>query len=283
MSEDEERREIREWIRKKIEKINTKQSEANTSKINEFENGKKSDNPEMNEHKREDVDKLLRKENRLIKRLKLLVIVLLVLNSSILFSYIYLKHFLSEPIILKIHENQYNYSTIKLKGTLIYFWVSPKTRKGIGYIENEGYVISILNLTNLNYSVGDVIETNSSIIKGVAASLESLSDRKIGKSNIMPKKELSIDDINKNPKNYEWLLIGIKNAVIESINITSTLPSLYDKEEYYVIAIKIKGLSIDSYYIGPKLNIEAGKSHNLLATVMKLSNEVYTLRIFNIY
>jgi hypothetical protein len=283
MSENDEKKEIKEWIRKKIEKINTKQSEVNTSKINEFENEKKSDNLEMNEHKREDVDKLVKKENRLIKRFKLLVIALLLLNSGILFSYIYLKHFLSEPIILKIYENQYNYSTIKLKGTLIYFWASPKTGKGIGYIENDGYVISILNLTNLNYTVGDVIETNSSIIKGVVTSLESLSDRKIGKSKITPKKELSIENINKNPKNYEWLLIGIKNAIIESINITSTLPSIYNQQEYYVMKIKIKGLGIDSYYVGPNLNIETGKSYNLLAAVLKSSNEVYIVRIFNIY
>jgi hypothetical protein len=135
----------------------------------------------------------------------------------------------------------------------------------------------------LNYTVGDVIETNSSIIKGVVTSLESLSDRKIGKSKITPKKELSIENINKNPKNYEWLLIGIKNAIIESINITSTLPSIYNQEEYYVMKIKIKGLGIDSYYIGPNLNIGTGKSYNLLAAILKFSNEVYTLRIFSIY
>jgi hypothetical protein len=51
-------------------------------------------------------------------------------GTGILFSYIYFKHFLSEPIILKIYENQYNYSTIKLKGTLIYiFGLLPKPEK----------------------------------------------------------------------------------------------------------------------------------------------------------
>jgi hypothetical protein len=47
--------------------------------------------------------------------------------------------------------------------------------------------------------------------------------------------------------------------------------------------IKIKGLGIDPYYIGPNLNIETGKSYNLLAAFLKSLNEVYIVRIFNIY
>jgi hypothetical protein len=220
---------------------------------------------------------------------KLLIIMAIILFVAIV-SIIALPYFnlffsvSSKPVILKLYEGQYNSPTIKLTGTLISFRISSATGKGMGYIENDGYVISILNLTNLNYTVGDVIETNSSIIRRDAIiSLESLSDRKIGRNKIMPKKELSIDDINKDPKNYKWLLIGVKNAIIESINITSTLSPIYNQEEHYVMEIKIKGLSIDAYYIGPKLNIETGKSYNLLAAVLKFSNEVYALRIFSIY
>jgi hypothetical protein len=212
------------------------------------------------------------------------IILFVVIVAIIAFPYFNLFFSVSpKPIILKLYGGQYNSPTIKLTGTLISFRISSATGKGMGYIENDGYVISISNLTNLNYAVGDVIETNSSIIKDSFVSLASLSDRKIGRNKIMPKKELSIDDINKNPKNYEWLLIKAKNAVIESIDITSTLPPIYNQEEHYVMKIKIKGLSIDAYYIGPKLNIETGKSYNLLAAVLKSSNEVYTLRIFSIY
>lgn len=283
MGGDEEKREIREWIKKKIERINNKKNEANTNKINGFGNEKKSEDSEASEYKRDELDKFVRKENRLFKQLKLLAIVLLVLNSGILFLYLYFKQSSSKPIILEIYENKYNSSTIKLSGTLISFRISSTTGKGMGYIENEGYVISIINLTNLNYDVGDVIETNSSIIRDNFVTLSSLSDKKIGRSKIMPKKELNVENINENPKRYEFLLIKIKNAIIESINITSTLSPIYNQEEHYVMEIKIKGLGIGAYYIGPKLNIETGKSYNLLAAIIKSSNEVYALRIFSIY
>jgi hypothetical protein len=282
MVEDEEKREIREWIRKKIEKVNTKKNMTDTNKLNELENEKKYEDYDASEHKRGDVEKFVTKD-RLINQLKLLAIVLLVLNSGILFLYLYFKQSSSKPIILEIYENKYNSSTIKLTGTLISFRISSTTGKGMGYIENGGYVIPIINLTNLNYSVGDVIETNSSIIRDNFVLLASLSDKKIGRSKIMPKKELNIDDISENPKKHEFWLIKIKNAIIESINITSTLSPIYNQEEHYVIQIKIKGLSIDTYYIGPKLKIETGKNYDLLAAVLKSSNEVYTLRIFNIY
>jgi len=283
MGGDEEKREIREWIKKKIERINNKKNEANTNKINGFGNEKKSEDSEASEYKRDELDKFVRKENRLVKQLKLLAIVLLVLNSVMLFFYFYFKQSSSEPIILEIYENKYNHSTIKLTGTLISFRISSTTGKGMGYIENAGYVISIINLTNLNYDVGDVIETNSSIIRDNFVTLSSLSDKKIGRSKIMPKKELNVENINENPKRYEFLLIKIKNAIIESINITSTLSPIYNQEEHYVMEIKIKGLGIGAYYIGPKLNIENGKSYNLLAAIIKSSNEVYALRIFSIY
>jgi len=283
MGGDEEKIEIREWIKKKIERINNKKNEANTNKINGFGNEKKSEDSEASEYKRDELDKFVRKENRLFKQLKLLAIVLLVLNSGILFLYLYFKQSSSKPIILEIYENKYNSSTIKLSGTLISFRISSTTGKGMGYIENEGYVISIINLTNLNYDVGDVIETNSSIIRDNFVTLSSLSDKKIGRSKIMSKKELNVENINENPKRYEFLLIKIKNAIIESINITSTLSPIYNQEEHYVMEIKIKGLGIGAYYIGPKLNIENGKSYNLLAAIIKSSNEVYALRIFSIY
>jgi hypothetical protein len=184
--------------------------------------------------------------------------------------------------IIKLHKGEYVYSTIKLNGTIIFFMINSINGTGIGYIENDGYVIPIFNLIG-SYDIGDIIETNSTIVRDNFVFLNSIFDRKIGRKNkIEIKKELSVDDINRNYKNYDWMLFVVKNAFIENINITSVLSRVRSQKENYIVKINIKGLNMDSYYIGPKINIEIGKTYNLLATIVK-SNNTYTLRIFDIY
>jgi hypothetical protein len=47
--------------------------------------------------------------------------------------------------------------------------------------------------------------------------------------------------------------------------------------------IKLRGLNMDAYYVGPKLNLENNKSYNLLATVLKSSKDEFLLRVFSTY
>jgi hypothetical protein len=95
--------------------------------------------------------------------MKLLAIVFFVMNLFLIF--LYFNRVESKPIILKIHNGQYKDSTVKLQGTLISFVIRLEDANGIGFIESDGYIIQIYNLTSLNYTEGDLIETYSRIVR----------------------------------------------------------------------------------------------------------------------
>lgn len=282
MSEDEEEKEIREWIRNKLEKINIEQSWSINNKFDEFKKEEKEEKLERTLVDLHSENKLVKEDtkDRLKKYLKFLVIVLFVMNVSLIF--LYFNQVESKPIILKIHEGQYKDPTIKLRGTLIFFVVRPEDANGIGFIESDGYIIQIYNLTSLNYTEGDLIETYSSIVRENTTALISQWDRKIGRSKVTPRIEVNINEVNKNPKKYEWTLSKVRNVFIENVSIVSTLPPIYNQGEIYVVKLKIEGLGIDAYYVGPKVNIEIPNYYDLLASVVRF-DERHLLRIFSFY
>jgi hypothetical protein len=275
MGEDKER-EIRDWIRKKVEEISAKQ---NITTSNKFEELKNEEKPKITTYEKNVSESEVK--NKLIKYLKLLLILFLALDLTLLF--LYFRQAASEPLLLKIYKNQYNYSTIKLKGTLVSFRISSATGKGMGYLEEGGYVIQIYNLTNINYKAGDVIETNSSITYGnTTVTLLNIEDKKVGSNKIIPKKRVKVEQVNKNPQKYEWMLIKLENAVVEDINITSILPPINHQEEHYLVELKIRNLNMTSFYLGPKLNVKVNETYAFLAAVLK-SGDKYILRVFSVY
>jgi len=258
---ENEEEDIKEWIKKKIEEYESKRDESKEKEVMESKKERKYS----------------------IKQFLIISCILLLISISIISIYLIPMKMGNkpDPIFLRIHKGEYNSSTVKINGTLVSFRISSSTGKGMGYIENEGYIIEIMNLTNIDYSIGDVIETNSTIVRNNFVTLESVEDRKIGRTKLIPKYKVEIEDVNKHPEKYEWQLIEIRDAAVERVNVTQVLPPIYDQEEHYMLVIKLRDLKFDAFYLGPKITLKTNRKYNFLASVLRPTN-TYVVRIFQL-